>query len=137
MQAGTSLDKWNNDWYVMHSVVHVGSYVNNTHILLYLSHLMFCLSPGSLNFSHSSSSHESFLSSLPHRQRIMLYCVLANYCYMLFSHGPPYPEVYLIFDLDISDMSRFMRKPDFCLCENKGADQLSSYCEADQRLCFR
>ena len=30
-----------------------------------------------------------------------------------------------------------VRKPDFCLCENKGADQLRSNCEADQRLCFR
>ena len=30
-----------------------------------------------------------------------------------------------------------MRKPDFYLCENKGADQLRSNCEADQRLCFR
>ena len=30
-----------------------------------------------------------------------------------------------------------MRKPDFCLCENKGADQLRSNCEADQRLCVR
>ena len=29
-----------------------------------------------------------------------------------------------------------MRKPDFCLCENKAADQLRSNCEADQRLCF-
>ena len=29
-----------------------------------------------------------------------------------------------------------MRKPDFCLCENKGTDQLHSNCEADQRLCF-
>ena len=34
-------------------------------------------------------------------------------------------------------MSRIVRKPDFCLCENKGADQLRSNCEADQRLCFR
>ena len=30
-----------------------------------------------------------------------------------------------------------MRKPDFCLSENKGADQLSSNCTADQRLCIR
>ena len=30
-----------------------------------------------------------------------------------------------------------MRKSDFCLCENKGADQLCSNCTADQRLCFR
>ena len=37
----------------------------------------------------------------------------------------------------ITHMSRVMRKPDFCLCENKGADQLRSNCEADQRLCFR
>ena len=34
-------------------------------------------------------------------------------------------------------MSYAVRKPDFCLCENKGADQLRSNCEADQRLCFR
>ena len=30
-----------------------------------------------------------------------------------------------------------MRKPTICLGENKGADQLRSNCEADQRLCFR
>ena len=43
-----------------------------------------------------------------------------------------------------------MRKPAFCICENKDADQLRSYicenkdadqlrsnCVADQRLCFR
>ena len=29
-----------------------------------------------------------------------------------------------------------MRKPDFYLCKNKGADQLRSNCEADQCLCF-
>ena len=30
-----------------------------------------------------------------------------------------------------------MGKPKICLGENKGADQLRSNCEADQRLCFR
>ena len=30
-----------------------------------------------------------------------------------------------------------VRKREFGLCENKGADQLRSNCEADQRLCFR
>ena len=30
-----------------------------------------------------------------------------------------------------------MRKPDFCTCENKDADQLRGNREADQRLCFR
>ena len=29
-----------------------------------------------------------------------------------------------------------MRKPTICSCENKGADQLRSNCEADQHLCF-
>ena len=29
-----------------------------------------------------------------------------------------------------------MRKPAFCICENKGADQLRGNREADQRLCF-
>ena len=30
-----------------------------------------------------------------------------------------------------------MRKPVFCICENKDADQLHGNREADQRLCFR
>ena len=29
-----------------------------------------------------------------------------------------------------------MRKPDFCICKNKEADQLRGNHEADQRLCF-
>ena len=34
-------------------------------------------------------------------------------------------------------MSHHMRKPAICMGKNKGADQLRSNCEADQRLCFR
>ena len=34
-------------------------------------------------------------------------------------------------------LSRVMRKPTFCICENKGADQLRGNREADQCLCFR
>ena len=30
-----------------------------------------------------------------------------------------------------------MRKPAFCICENKAADQLCGNRTADQRLCFR
>ena len=30
-----------------------------------------------------------------------------------------------------------VRKPAFCICENKDADQLRGNLEADQRLCFR
>ena len=37
----------------------------------------------------------------------------------------------------IMSLSRLMRKRTICICENKGADQLRSDCEADQRLCFR
>ena len=34
-------------------------------------------------------------------------------------------------------MSRIVRKPAFCICENKDADQLRGNRVADQRLCFR
>ena len=37
----------------------------------------------------------------------------------------------------VDNMSRVMRKLDFCICENKDADQLRGNREADQRLCFR
>ena len=33
-------------------------------------------------------------------------------------------------------MSCVMRKPAFCVCKNRGADQLQGNCTADQRLCF-
>ena len=35
-----------------------------------------------------------------------------------------------------NNMSRVVRKPAFCICENKAADQLRGNREADQRLCF-
>ena len=35
------------------------------------------------------------------------------------------------------DLSLVVRKPAFCICENKDADQLRGNREADQRLCFR
>ena len=34
-------------------------------------------------------------------------------------------------------LSLVVRKPCFCICENKDADQLRGNREADQRLCFR
>ena len=37
----------------------------------------------------------------------------------------------------ILNMSLIVRKPAFCICENKVADQLRGNREADQRLCFR
>ena len=44
---------------------------------------------------------------------------------------------FCIYSYIVEQMSRPMGKPTICICENKGADQLRSYCEADQRLCFR
>ena len=35
------------------------------------------------------------------------------------------------------NMGLVVRKPAFCICENKDADQLRGDREADQRLCFR
>ena len=35
------------------------------------------------------------------------------------------------------NMSLVMRKPAFCICDNKDADQLRGNRKADQRLCFR
>ena len=36
-----------------------------------------------------------------------------------------------------ANMSHVMRKPDFCICKNKGADQLCGNHTADQHLYFR
>ena len=47
------------------------------------------------------------------------------------------PEADLLGICASKDMSRVVRKPDFCICENKDANQLRGKREADQRLCFR
>ena len=49
-------------------------------------------------------------------------------CNQLFRHAQSHPY-----------LSHVMRKPTFCICENKDADQLRGYGnrEADQHLCFR
>ena len=52
-----------------------------------------------------------------------------SFCYWIF--------IYLFFFSFKDKMSRRMGKPTICIGENKGADQLRSNCEADQRLCFR
>ena len=64
----------------------------------------------------------------------------AKVCYMILK-----AHTELIYLICISEriymyrynLSRIVRKPDFCLGENKGADQLRGNREADQRLCFR
>ena len=37
----------------------------------------------------------------------------------------------------VGHLNRVMKKPAFCICENKDADQLRGNRKADQRLCFR
>ena len=61
---------------------------------------------------------------------------------VLINSCPSFPrKLHIKFDLIckvVSDKrSRDMRKPDFCICENKDEDQLRGIREADQRLCFR
>ena len=41
-----------------------------------------------------------------------------------------------VFFHNVTDLSHIMIKPTVCICKNKDADQLRSYCEADQLLCF-
>ena len=41
-----------------------------------------------------------------------------------------------LFAYDYAYTSCIKSKLDFCLGDNKGADQLRSYCEADKHLCF-
>ena len=41
-----------------------------------------------------------------------------------------------VWNFNICKLSLVMRKPTFCIFENKDADQLRSKCAADQRLCF-
>ena len=36
----------------------------------------------------------------------------------------------------LDNLSHIVRKPEFCRCENKGADQLRSNCEADHAFVF-
>ena len=50
-------------------------------------------------------------------------------CFRIYAKGR--------FAHDEAHMSLVVRKPAFCICENKDADQLRSNREADQRLSFR
>ena len=55
-------------------------------------------------------------------------CILLKICSHLFN---AFTQWYVMFKLSL-----VMRKPAFCICENKDADQLRGNREADQRLCF-
>ena len=53
-----------------------------------------------------------------------------------FKNVPAHKHIIIYFRKSALYMCRIMGKPDFCICENKGTDQLCSNCAADQRLCF-
>ena len=64
---------------------------------------------------------------------MFLFVVFMSFSFKLFIH-----HVLMLGNFAVAEhLSGVMRKPTFCLGENKGADQLRSNCEADQRLCFR
>ena len=50
----------------------------------------------------------------------------------LFSPSPINKPIHVWYHLSL-----VVRKPAFCICENKDADQLRGHRHADQRLCFR
>ena len=65
-----------------------------------------------------------------YQNEILLTCLFVSVTYNIAVFNASMTTSYM-------HMSRVMRKTDFCLCKNKGADQFHSKCEADQRLCFR
>ena len=60
-----------------------------------------------------------------------------------FSHNAAHMRIMILYgcakspEPSLVHMSNVVRKPAFCICENKDADQLRGNREADQRLCFR
>ena len=63
-------------------------------------------------------------------------CLNENALFMMMDEFSVF--INLLYDVkEALQVSRGMRKPTFCICENKDADQLRGNREADQRLCFR
>ena len=69
---------------------------------------------------------EMKIKAFPFKLCIKLYSIVITY--LAFKRSTVIYNVY---------MSPVMRKPGFCICENKDAYQLRDNREADQRLCFR
>ena len=67
---------------------------------------------------------------------IIICCCIIRYC-RTRSETPKTDLLTTRLILYKIEMSRVVRKPAFCLCENKAADQLRGNREADLRLCFR
>ena len=66
--------------------------------------------------------------------RLTLHCLSF---YLLHVCHDSFPSTFWEIQTAHNHISRVVRKPAFCICENKDADQLRDNREADQRLCFR
>ena len=62
------------------------------------------------------------------------YCLLRSRCPKVWEHQG---MLLSACRYELYYLSRVVRKPGFCICENKDADQLRGKREADQRLCSR
>ena len=62
--------------------------------------------------------------------------LMLSFCILRIHGMKPFGLTFFFIGLAIY-LSRLMRKPTICICENKDADQLRGNREADQRLCFR
>ena len=73
-------------------------------------------------------------SELPHPIKIGLRCVCGVELCTKLQHSV---SLKCERKIVLKHVSHVVRKPTFCICENKEADQLCGNREADQRLCFR
>ena len=62
--------------------------------------------------------------------------IFTGFKHLFVTLGPVTP-IFEVLKICKHYLSRVVRKPAFCICENKDADQLRGNREADQRLCFR
>ena len=90
----------------------------------------------------TSNNDEPYLSRPAHMKlNLMRICKCVYYfntTYTMYSFLIMSPPTLLLDDTEYEPyLSLVMRKPPFCIFENKDADQLRGNREADQRLCFR
>ena len=86
------------------------------------------------NNDFDKKSNNNITPTYPTKVRYTSFMVVNK---MLFSSHTKLFMIKMFTPVFQNKMSRIVRKPDFCLGENKGADQLRGNREADQRLCFR
>ena len=86
-----------------------------------------------------SSGFSLTLSEPPKTDFLMTWLIIIFFGFLLVSSFFDL-SLRLFTDMDTDAkkyMSRVVKKPAFCICENKDAEQLRGNRKADQRLCFR